>query len=78
MRSATEYEPSVISDYAYTLAQSFSSFYNTSSIINAESPELAASRLKMAQLVRDILVLLLSLLGIESPEVMLKASSPTA
>lgn len=75
MRSAAEYEPSVISDYAYTLAQSFSSFYNTSSIINAESPELAASRLKMAQLVRDILVLLLKLLGIESPEVMLKAKS---
>lgn len=71
-RAHSECEPSVISDYVYTLAQSFSTFYNTSSIINAESPSLAGSRLKIAKLVRDIMVLLLSLLGIEAPEVMLK------
>lgn len=71
-RAHIECEPSVISDYVYTLAQSFSTFYNTSSIMNAESPSLAGSRLKIARLVRDIMVLLLSLLGIEAPEVMLK------
>ncbi len=72
MRAHTEKEPSIISDYAYTLAQAFSSFYNTSSIMNAENPQAAASRLKLAQLVRDILKQLLYLLGIEAPEVMLK------
>lgn len=72
MRAHNEFEPSVISDYVYSLAQSFSSFYNTSSIMNAESRELAGSRLKIASLVRDIMVLLLNLLGIEAPEVMLK------
>ncbi len=75
MRAHTEHEPSIISDYVYTLAQTFSTFYNASSIMNAESPELAASRLKMSRLVRDILVKLLYLLGIEAPEVMLKRAS---
>lgn len=71
MRAHEDKEPSIISDYAYTLAQSFSSFYNTSSIVNAESKELASSRLRLARLVRDILKLLLYILGIRSPEVML-------
>lgn len=65
-------EPSIISDYVYTLAQTFSTFYNVSSIMNAETPEAAASRLRLARIVRDILSKLLYLLGIEAPEVMLK------
>lgn len=72
MRAHEAKEPSIISDYAYTLAQTFSSFYNTSPIMNAETPQLAASRLRLAALVRDILTLLLNLLGIEAPEIMLK------
>lgn len=72
MRAHESKEPSIISDYAYTLAQTFSTFYNASSIMNAESPEIAASRLRLARLVRDVLTKLLYLLGIEAPEVMLK------
>ena len=72
LRTHEAKEPSIISDYAYTLAQAFSSFYNTSPIMSAETPELAASRLQMAKLVRDVLTLLLYLLGLEAPEVMLK------
>lgn len=72
MRAHESKEPSILSDYVYTLAQTFSSFYNVSSIMNAESPEIAASRLRLATLVRDILAMLLNLLGIKSPEVMLK------
>lgn len=75
MRAYLEYEPSIISDFVYTLAQAFSSFYSTSSIMNAESAEAASSRLKLATLVRDILKQLLELLGIEAPEVMLKSES---
>lgn len=75
MRAHIEKEPSIISDFAYTLAQTFSSFYNVSSIMNAESPEIASSRLQMAKLVRDILKLLFYLLGIKAPEVMLKKAS---
>lgn len=72
MRAHETKEPSIISDYAYTLAQTFSAFYNASPIMNAASPELAASRLRLATLVRDILRKLLYLLGIEAPEIMLK------
>lgn len=71
-RTHLEKEPSIISDYAYSLAQTFSSFYNASSILNAETPQLAASRLRLARLTRDILKILLYLLGIKAPEVMLK------
>ena len=72
MRAHTEKEPSIIADYAYTLAQVFSSFYNAAPIMAAETKELAQSRLALAKLLKDILVKLLYLLGIEAPEVMLK------
>ncbi|MDR1026382.1 MAG: arginine--tRNA ligase [Lactobacillus sp.] len=75
-RAVNETEPSVLSDYTYNLAQSFSSFYNASPIKDAESAEIAQSRLKIAKLTRDILVLMLDLLGIEAPEVMLKRGAP--
>lgn len=67
-RAQIEKEPSIISEYAYSLAQLFSSFYASSSIIGAESAELATSRLSLAKLTRDILKQLLNLLGINSPE----------
>lgn len=72
-RAEADKEPSVISDYAYTLAQLFSSFYNASPIMGAETSEIAVSRLALAKLTRDVLVKLLYLLGIEAPEAMLKA-----
>ena len=73
MRSASEKEPSIISDYAYTLAQLFSSFYNASPVKGAETVEIASSRVGLAKLTRDVLITLLYLLGIEAPEVMPKA-----
>ncbi len=71
-RAHNEKEPSIIADYAYTLAQVFSGFYNAAPILSEENKELATSRLAIAKLVRNTLVLLLNLLGIEAPEVMLK------
>ncbi len=73
VRAQAEKEPSIISDYAYGLAQAFSSFYATSPIMGASSKEIASSRLALAKLAKDILKQLLYLLGIKSPEVMLKA-----
>lgn len=75
MRAHTEKEPSIIADYAYTLAQTFSTFYNACPIMNTEDKSLSASRLRLAKLVRDVLTLMLYLLGIEAPEVMLKAEN---
>lgn len=73
MRSASEKEPSIISDYAYTLAQLFSSFYNASPVKGAETVDIASSRVGLAKLTRDVLTTLLYLLGIEAPDVMPKA-----
>lgn len=75
MRAHNEKEPSIIADYTYNLAQVFSTFYNACPIMSAENKELAGSRLKLAKAVRDVLTLMLYLLGIEAPEVMLKAEN---
>ena len=75
MRAHTEKEPSIIAEYTYSLAQIFSTFYNACPIMNAKDKTLAASRLRLAHLVRDVLTLMLDLLGIEAPEVMLKAEN---
>lgn len=74
MRAHAGKETSIITDYVYTLAQVFSNFYNTCPIMTAEDKQIATSRLKLATIVRDMLKKLLYLLGIESPEVMLKAN----
>ena len=75
MRAHTDKEPSIIAEYTHNLAQIFSTFYNACPVMNAASSELVASRLKLARLTRDILKLMLYLLGIEAPEVMLKAEA---
>ncbi len=73
-RAVNEKEPSIIADYAYSLAQIFSSFYNTCPIMTGQNDEIKASRLTLAALTRDILTKALYLLGIEAPEKMLKAN----
>ena len=52
MRAETDKEPSIISDYAYTLAQTFSSFYNASPIMSEENAAVAAGRLKLAVMLK--------------------------
>lgn len=74
LRAANEKEPSIVAEYAYQLAQIFSSFYNTCPIMTAENERLKSSRLSLAALVRDILTKALYLLGIDAPEKMLKAN----
>jgi arginyl-tRNA synthetase len=60
--------PSLISNYAFELAQAFNSFYNLHSIANAETPAKKALRLQLAQLTSTILRSSLGLLGIRVPE----------
>lgn len=74
-RAASEKEPSIIADYAYNLAQIFSSFYNTCPILSADDAKIKASRLALAKLVRNVLKQALYLLGIDAPEKMLKANN---
>ena len=74
LRTAEIYEPSIIADYVYSLAQIFSSFYNTCPILSQKDGVLTSSRLKLARLTRDVLRCGLYLLGIEAPEKMLKSN----
>jgi arginyl-tRNA synthetase len=60
--------PSVVSAYAFELAQAFNTFYNVHSIANAETPGKKALRLQLAQLTSTILRSALALLGIRVPE----------
>jgi arginyl-tRNA synthetase len=59
--------PHILADHAYSLAGAFSSFYATCPILGAESEALRASRLTLAQATLNQLVIVLDLLGIETP-----------
>ncbi|MGB1540534.1 MAG: arginine--tRNA ligase, partial [Rickettsiales bacterium] len=63
-------EPSVISEYAYELAQSFSKFYAACPIAKASNPTIAASRMGLSKLVHGQLAVCLDVLGIQVPEKM--------
>ncbi len=65
-------EPSELSEYAHILAQKFSTFYSELSVIGEEDERIRASRLKIAELTRNALHRTLKLLGISSPDKMLR------
>ena len=64
------YEPSIIADHAYNVAQTYSSFYASSHVLNETDAALRDSRLRLVAIVKQHLTLCLNLLGIEAPEMM--------
>ena len=60
--------PHILCDYAYRLAQEFSSYYARCHILSEENEAVRLSRLRLCYMVRAQLVCVLSLLGIEIPE----------
>jgi arginyl-tRNA synthetase len=68
---ATAYErraPHLLTEHAFTLAQSFSGFYNNCPILKEPSAEICSSRLTLAAATLRQLELALDLLGVSSPE----------
>ncbi|MGH1404325.1 MAG: arginine--tRNA ligase [Alphaproteobacteria bacterium] len=59
--------PHLLCDYAYRLAQEFSSFYGNCHILSEENEQVKASRLALCQQTHKQLSLILELLGIEIP-----------
>lgn len=59
--------PNVLCDYAFTLAQNFSSFYSEHHILSESDVELRAARLGLCKLTLATLSKVLGLLGIEIP-----------
>ncbi len=62
------YMPHILCDYAYRLANAFSSFYGNCHILSETDAHLRASRLALSAAVLAQLDLLLGLLGIDIPE----------
>lgn len=69
-RALQEYNPSVITRYAFDVAQAFNDFYNKHSIAKAESKELVQARLGLALAVKTVLENALALLTIGTVEEM--------
>lgn len=59
--------PHILCDYAYKLAQEFSSFYANCHILSEEDEDLRNSRLALCALTHRQLIFVLGLLGIEVP-----------
>jgi arginyl-tRNA synthetase len=68
--AASEYNPSVLCNYAFSLAQAFNSFYDDHSITRAESEEKKSLRLMIIILTAQVLRHSMGLLGIRLPEKM--------
>ncbi len=60
--------PHILCDYAYKLAQGFSSFYGKCHILSEVDEDVKTSRLALCQQTRRTLTLILGLLGIDIPE----------
>lgn len=69
-QAAQEYRPLVVATYAYDLANTFHSFYHSVPVIQAESAETQAARLRLVAAARQVLANALRLLVIQAPEVM--------
>ncbi|HEY0060236.1 MAG TPA: arginine--tRNA ligase, partial [Flavisolibacter sp.] len=68
--AGTEFNPSLIAIYAFTLAKTFNSFYAEHSVMNAESDEKKNLRLRICALTADRIKSSMQLLGIGVPEKM--------
>ncbi|MDD2599598.1 MAG: arginine--tRNA ligase [Kiritimatiellae bacterium] len=66
LRAAESYKPNVLADYLFTLAQLYSSFYQSSPVLKAEDA-VRDSRIKLCAMVAQALGVGLNLLGISTP-----------
>ena len=68
MKSADQYDPSNLTTYLFELAQDFNTFYNSVSVLKAETKALKYARLKLVESVKIVLRSGLYLLGIDAPD----------
>jgi arginyl-tRNA synthetase len=69
-RAALEYRPLIMSTYAYDLANAFHSFYHARPVLQAGPAAVRAARLRLVGALKQTLANAMSLLDIQSPEVM--------
>ncbi len=69
-RVAVQLNPVTLTRYLFNLAEAFNKFWDTSRILNAETPELRRSRLALTAAARQTIANGLGLLGIAAPDAM--------
>ncbi|MBD0351041.1 MAG: arginine--tRNA ligase [Flavisolibacter sp.] len=67
-QAASEFNPSVLAIYAFTIAKTYNNFYTEHSVLNAETEEKKQLRLHLCQLTAHVLKQAMALLGIKVPE----------
>lgn len=68
--AAREHDPSLIANYVFSLAKIYNSFYVEHSVLNAETAEKKALRLRLCHMIADTIRHAMGLLGIKVPEKM--------
>lgn len=69
-KSASEYNPSILTQYLFDLAKIFNAFYQEKSVLQAETENLKNIRLHLCLFTKQTLKNGLELLGIQAPEAM--------
>ena len=67
-RQGSDYNPSIIANYAYDLVKEYNQFYHDFSILREENEALKVFRLALSANVGKIVKTAMGLLGIEVPE----------
>lgn len=67
-QAGTDYNPSILANYAYDLVKEYNQFYHDFSILREENEALKVFRLTLSQNVGKVVKLAMGLLGIEVPE----------
>ena len=67
-QAGTDYNPSILANYAYDLVKEYNQFYHDFSILREENEALKVFRLALSQNVGKVVKLAMGLLGIEVPE----------
>jgi arginyl-tRNA synthetase len=68
LEAVNNLKPSIIAEYANSLADKFNSFYSSVPVIQAESRNLRDARMELVSAVGTVLRNALLMLGIEAPE----------
>lgn len=66
--AAEEYKPNLLANYLYELARGFNNFYNSVSVLQAESKHVRLARLNLTKAVTRVLKEGMLMLGIDVPE----------
>jgi arginyl-tRNA synthetase len=69
-QAAEEYRPLVMATFAYDLANTFHSFYHAVQVLQSDTEEIKAARLRLVAAARQTISNALLLLGITAPEAM--------